>query len=253
VGARRIGFSGAAEIIAHRGYSARAPENTLVAVETAIAAGADAVEFDLHVTADGTPVLFHDETLGRTTDGEGALRDRTLAELRRLDAGSWFAPAFAGEAIPTFAEALGRLRERIGRVYPEVKGYRGPEDLSDMVDLVLEHGLVDRTVFISMDWSALERIRARRSDLGVGYIVEKASRARDALARAAGDAHALVDFKGALLLEDPSLAEEAGRRGVELAVWTVDDPADAARLLALGVPRITTNRVAELTAWKATL
>jgi len=65
VAARRFGFPGAAEIIAHRGYSARAPENTLAAIEAAVTAGADAVEFDLHVTADGTPVLFHDETLGK--------------------------------------------------------------------------------------------------------------------------------------------------------------------------------------------
>ena len=253
VPARRFGFPGAAEIIAHRGYSARAPENTLAAIEAGVAAGADAVEFDLHVTADGTPVLFHDETLGRTTDGEGAVRDRTLAELRGLDAGSWFGPAFAGEPIPTFAEALTLLRGRVGRLYPEVKGYRSPDDLGRMVDLVLEHGLAERTVFISMDWSALEQMRALLANLGVGYIVEKASRSRDAIARASDDAHALVDFKATLLLEDPSLVEEAARRGVELAVWTVDDPADAARLLDLGVRRITTNRVAELTAWKATL
>ena len=251
--ARRFGFSGAAEIIAHRGYSARAPENTLSAIEAAIEAGADAVEFDLHVTADGTPVLFHDETLARTTNGAGALSERTLAELRGLDAGSWFAPAFAGEPIPTFAEALGRLRGRIGRVYPEVKGYRNPEDLSRMVDLVVEHRLAESTVFISMDWDALDQMRSIPSPVNIGYIVEKESRARDAIGRAAGDIRALVDFRASLLLEDPSLAEEAARRGVELAVWTVDDSLEAARLLDLGVARITTNRVAELTAWKSTL
>ncbi len=251
--ARRFGFLGPAEIIAHRGYSARAPENTLSAIEAAIDAGADAVEFDLHVTADGTPVLFHDATLERTTDGEGALRGRTLAQLRGLDAGSWFSPEFAGEPIPTLAEALGRLREPIRRVYPEVKGYRSLDDLGRMVEIVSEHRLDQRTVFISMDWAALEHLRGLHANLGIGYIVEKASRAREAIERAAGDAHALVDFKASLLLEDRSLTEEAGRRGVELAVWTVDDPSDAARLLDLGVPRITTNRVAELTAWKATL
>jgi glycerophosphoryl diester phosphodiesterase len=251
--ARRFGFSGAAEIIAHRGFSARAPENTLAAIEAAIDADADAVEFDLHVTADGTPVLFHDATLERTTDGEGALSDRTLAQLRGLDAGSWFAPEFAGEPIPTLAEALGRLRAPIRRVYPEVKGYRSLDDLGRMVDIVSEHRLQERTAFISMDWTALEHIRGLHANLGIGYIVEKASRAREGIERAAGDAHALVDFKASLLLEDRTLAEEAGRRGVELAVWTVDEPTDAARLLDLGVPRITTNRVAELTAWKATL
>jgi glycerophosphoryl diester phosphodiesterase len=250
---RRFAFAGAAEIIAHRGYSAQAPENTLAAIEAAIAAGADAVEFDLHVSADGVPVLFHDTTLARTTDGEGAVRDKTLGELRNLDAGSWFGATFAREPIPTFAEALGRLRGRVGRVYPEIKGYRSAEDLGRMAAIVREAALVESTVFISMDWGALEGVRGHDGALGVGYIVEKASRAHDAIARAAGDPGALVDFDHNFLLADPRLAEEAGRRGVELAVWTVDDPAQAGRLLDLGVPRITTNRVAELTAWKATL
>lgn len=252
-GPRRFAFPGPAEIIAHRGYSAQAPENTLAAIEAALAAGADAVEFDLHVSADGVPVLFHDGTLTRTTDGVGAVRKRTFDELRSLDAGSWFSPAFTGEPIPSFAEALSRLRGRVGRVYPEIKGYRDAEDLARMATLVREAGLVERAVFISMDWGALERVRTHDPDLSIGYIVEKASRARDGIARAAGDQGALVDFDHRLLLDDPSLAEEAARRGVELAVWTVDDPTKAGRLLELGVPRITTNRVAELTAWKATL
>jgi glycerophosphoryl diester phosphodiesterase len=80
------------EIIAHRGYSGRAPENTLAALEAAVAAGADAVEFDLHTAACGTPVLFHDGMLSRTTNGVGPVRRRTLEQLKTLDAGKWFAP-----------------------------------------------------------------------------------------------------------------------------------------------------------------
>ncbi len=252
-GLRRFGFAGSVEIIAHRGYSARAPENTLAAIEAAIVAGADAVEFDLHVSSDGVPVLFHDSTLSRTTDGTGTVRERSFDELRSLDAGSWFSPTFAGERVPSFAEALAQLRGRVGRIYPEIKGYRDPADLMRMATIVRDAGLVEMTVFISMDWGALERVRTYDSDLSVGYIVEKASRARAGVERALGDPRALVDFDYRLLLDDPALAREAARRGVELAVWTVDDPTQAGRLLDLGVPRITTNRVAELTAWKATL
>ena len=104
-----------------------------------------------------------------------------------------------------------------------------------------------------MDWGALEQLRSAHADVNVGYIVEKASRARDGIARAAGDLHALVDFDARLLLADPTLVDEADRSGVELAVWTVDDPAMASRLHRLGVRRITTNRVADLLTWKATL
>jgi len=249
----RFPFEGSAEIIAHRGYSARAPENTLVALGAAISAGADAVEFDLHVTSDGVAVLFHDDTLMRTTDGEGALRDRTLPELRRLDAGSWFGAEFVGEPVPTLAEALALVRGRVGRVYPEIKGYRARADLDGMADSVAGQALVEKAVFISMDWSALEHLRSTYEDVNVGYIVEKASRARDGIARAAGDTHALVDFDARLLLADPTLVDEAIRRDVELAVWTVDDPVVASRLHGLGARRITTNRVADLLAWKATL
>lgn len=243
----------AVEIIAHRGYSAAAPENTLAAVEAAIEAGADAVEFDLHVTRDGVPVLFHDATLERTTNGAGALCAHSYEDLRALDAGSWFSPTFAGEAVPSLAEALACTGDRVKRVYPEVKGYRDEEDLDHMVDLVVEHGIEDRTVFISMDWRALERMREHRSTVRLGYIVEKASRATEGLALAAGDPLALLDFKAALLLDDPALAARARAADVDLAVWTVDDPAQAAALLALGVRRITSNRVRELLDWKAAL
>lgn len=250
---RRFPFVGHAEIIAHRGYSARAPENTLVAIDAAVSARADAVEFDLQVSADGIPVLFHDDTLERTSDGVGAVTERTLAELRGLDAGSWFGAAFAGEPLPTFSAALARAQGRIARVYPEIKALETHEAVSRMVDAVLEHGLVESTVFISMDWGSLERVRSLNEGVGLGYIVEKPERAAEGIARAAEDSRAMADFKASILLEDPALADEARRRDVELAVWTVDDPAEASRLLELGVRRITTNRVADLVAWKATL
>jgi glycerophosphoryl diester phosphodiesterase len=246
-------FSGPVEIIAHRGYSARAPENTLAAIDTAITAGADAVEFDLHVTSDGMPVLFHDELLERTSDGSGPLRDVPYLELAELDAGSWFGPHFAGERIPRFADALERLSGRLGRVYPEVKHHRSRDDLEAMVQAVRQTALVRSTVFISMDWSALGQMRSAHLDLGVGYIVEHADRAHAAIERAEGDVHALVDFDARILLADPSLVDRAHRRGVELAVWTVDDRTTASQLFHLGIRRITTNRVSELLAWKRTL
>ncbi len=246
-------FAGPVEIIAHRGYSARAPENTLVALEAAVAAGADAVEFDLHVTADGVPVLFHDELLERTSDGTGPLRDVPYLEISKLDAGSWFGPHFAGEPIPRFTEALERLGGRIGRVYPEVKHYGGRDDLDAMIEAVRTADLFDSTVFISMDWTALGEMRGTHLDLNVGYIVERAERAHAAIERASGDARALVDFDARILLADPSLSELAHRRGVELAVWTVNDRVTAAQLYHLGVRRVTTNRVSDLLAWKATL
>jgi glycerophosphoryl diester phosphodiesterase len=98
-------------VIGHRGAAARAPENTLASLRKAHALGAGWVEFDVMLTRDGAPVLIHDETLERTTSGRGRVPDRTLAEIRALDAGAWFAPAFTGERVPTLEEAVAVLLE----------------------------------------------------------------------------------------------------------------------------------------------
>jgi len=239
------------EIIAHRGYSARAPENTMAALDAAVASGADAVEFDLHTAACGTPVLFHDAMLSRTTNGAGPLRRRTFAQLRALDAGGWFSPKFAGERIPSFEEALRRLKGRIGRIYAEVKGYRELEDLDRMVRLAREADALDDVVFISLNWTVLDRMRGRRPDLAIGYIVDEVGEVDEAIHRAHGDAHALLDLRADLVLGDPALADRLGREGIETAVWTVNDATEAARLYDLGVHRLTTNEVEALLAWKS--
>ncbi len=241
------------EIIAHRGFSARAPENTLASLEAAIGAGADAVEFDLHTAACGTPVVFHDAMLSRTTNGVGPVRRRTFAQLRTLDAGRWFSPGFSGERIPSFAEALACSKGRLGRVYAEVKGFRELEDLDRMVRLVDEAGMRDSVVFISLNWTILERLRGRDRDLVIGYVVDDEGEVDEAVRRAQGDPHALLDFRHDLLTNDPALAARCTEGGIDTAVWTVDDPAQAAQVLALGTRRITTNQVETLLAWKAGL
>lgn len=246
-------FDGAAEIVAHRGFSARAPENTIAALELAIDTLADAVEFDLHTASDGTPVLLHDVTVDRTTSGTGAVASLSVDALSRLDAGSWFDTSFAGEPVPTLSAALEAVGGRIDRIYAEVKGTRRPEDVRAVVDAVRSAGLEERVVYISMDWSALDRIRAYDGRALIGYIVEERSRAAGALERASSDARALLDFDARILLSDPTLAERAGAVDIALATWTVDTADAASRLLAMGVPRITTNRVDTLRAWKESL
>jgi glycerophosphoryl diester phosphodiesterase len=107
--------------IAHRGASARAPENTLAAFREAARLGADAIECDVRLCGDGKPVVIHDDTVDRTTDGRGAVARLALADLRRLDAGSWFATRFRGERIPTLEETFEFARGRCG-LNLEVKG-----------------------------------------------------------------------------------------------------------------------------------
>ena len=100
-------------VVAHRGYSGRYPENTASAFEAAIGAGADMIELDVCMTKDRVPIVIHDKTLERTTDGHGLVSELKLSKLKKLDAGSWFSPEFEGESIPTLEEILMQIRGKI--------------------------------------------------------------------------------------------------------------------------------------------
>jgi glycerophosphoryl diester phosphodiesterase len=237
------------EIIGHRGFSAAAPENTVAAIDAALAAGAHAVEWDVRVLACGTPIVFHDDTLDRTTDGSGPVDERSWDEVRGLDAGSWFGSSFAGEPVPTLRDAVHATRAGTGRIYPEIKAYRHVADLERIAEVVIEAGMSARTTWISMDWTALERLRELDGAVRIGYIVEHPERFADALERATGDERALLDPDCRILLREPSLAAAAIERGIELAVWTVNEPRDAGTLAAMGVTRFTTDEVTRLLGW----
>ncbi len=114
-------------VIGHRGAAGHAPENTLASIRAAAALGVRWVEFDTKLSRDGDVILFHDDTLERTTDGRGAIADADLAQLRGLDAGGWFGPAFAGEPVPTLAEALTVLEELGLGAVVEIKASPGLE------------------------------------------------------------------------------------------------------------------------------
>jgi glycerophosphoryl diester phosphodiesterase len=238
------------EIIAHRGYSARAPENTLSALEAALKVGADALEFDVQVAACGTPVLFHDVALGRTTNGVGPLKRRPLAQLKALDAGTWFSPAFAGERIPTQMEALTLLKGRVKRIYQDVKGYREMEDLDRIADLTREAGMAESSVFVSSDRTVLDRLRKVAPEIRRGYTVETSAALAEAMDRALVDEGSLLSVEIGVALAEAGRINEALERGAEVMSWTVDDPEVARKALELGISRIFANEVESLLAWR---
>lgn len=143
-------------IVCHRGANSIAPENTLPAVECALAAGFSHAEVDLHATADGQVVVIHDPTLDRTTSGTGPVTDRTMAELRDLDAGGWFDPFFAGTPLPTLDDVLGIARKYDGRLYLEFKS--APPAL--VWPMVQRAGLEQRCFFWSFNRDFLTDLRA---------------------------------------------------------------------------------------------
>ncbi|MDK1020738.1 MAG: glycerophosphodiester phosphodiesterase family protein, partial [Candidatus Hydrogenedentes bacterium] len=128
---------GRVDIIAHRGASAYAPENTLAAFSLAADMGADWFELDCTLTKDGEVIVIHDDTIGRTTGAEGTVLEMTLAELKRYDAGTWFDPKFAEERLPTLGEALDLAKDRRIGVYIEIKDSDDDRALnSQLLDLV---------------------------------------------------------------------------------------------------------------------
>ena len=156
-------------VIAHRGASSYAPENTFAAFDLALRMGVGHLELDVHFTSDGHIVVIHDDTVDRTTNGHGPVTAHTLAELRALDAGAWFGEEFSGERIPTFADVLDRYRGR-AHLHTEIKGHS--EHLSERtVDLVRKHGMAGQVTITSFQRVRLAETRAYAPDLPTGWLV----------------------------------------------------------------------------------
>jgi glycerophosphoryl diester phosphodiesterase len=236
------------EIIAHRGFSSRAPENTLASIDLAVAEGARAIEWDVRIAACGTPVLFHDPNLGRTTNGVGPLHRRTATQLAALDAGSWFGSQFAGEPVPPLRAALERASGRVEHVFVEIKGYRELEDIDRIVSIVeAERGSTAARV-ISLDWTILDRVLAIHPGYPVAFIAETIERVEAALERASTHGAGLsLDFR--LALERPDLVRSARDAGVPVSVWTVNREEDAQRVVDLGIRWITSDDLSKMLSW----
>ena len=155
--------------IAHRGASSYAPENTFAAYDKALAMGVDHIELDVHYTSDGHIVVIHDDEIDRTTNGSGPVSDHTLAQLRSLDAGSWFSLQYAGERIRSLGEVLEHYKDRL-HIHLEVKAH--VEGLaSRSADMVHGYGMADGVTFTSFWKPALEELRAYAPELPTGWLV----------------------------------------------------------------------------------
>jgi len=171
-------------VIAHRGASSYAPENTLAAFDLALAMGVRHIELDVDVTCDGHIVVIHDDTVDRTTNGSGPVTSHTLAALRALDAGSWFGDTFTDERIPTFHEVLERYQGR-AHLHTEIKGH-SPSLSQRTADVIRTHGMEEQVTITSFQHLRLEEMRAYAPELPTGWLVVEVSEAIIAQARAMG-------------------------------------------------------------------
>ncbi|WP_282692554.1 glycerophosphodiester phosphodiesterase family protein [Streptomyces sp. CC208A] len=236
-------------VIAHRGASSAAPENTLVAGEVARRGGAEWIESDVRPSRDGVPYVMHDATVDRTTDGTGPVRSLTSAQLDALDAGSWFAPAYAGARVPTLAAQLADLRVRGGRLLLEVKGWHSRAEVERIVRDVREQRMADRVVVQSFDAASLRQVRELAPELPLALLRDRLDADPVAVARELGLTGYHVS-DGALSAR-PGVVAELRAAGVAVNVWTVDDPARWRVLAGLGVDGVITDRPAELAGWNA--
>lgn len=223
--------------IAHRGASGYAPENTLAAYRRAVAQGVTFIETDLHLTRDAHFIALHDETVERTTNGQGAVHQMTLAELRRLDAGSWFASEFMSERIPTLEEILEFAKKNDVVFYLELKpnGFWGGEHA--LISALRSANEIARSVVISFDPAILASLRKIEPTLMTGLLYDGSSEKPFEKALEIG-ARQLV-ARGDLI--SPNLLQQAHKQDLQVVCWTVNSPAHMRMLAAAGVDGVMTD------------
>jgi glycerophosphoryl diester phosphodiesterase len=221
-------------IIGHRGASGHAPENTLAAFKKAVALGATFIETDLQLSRDARFVAIHDDTLDRTTNGQGKVHDQTLAALRRIDAGLWFGSDYAGERIPTLEEILEFSKKNDIVFYLELKpsGSWGGEHA--LIGALRESGEVARVVVISFDPTILAGLRKIEPTLMTGVLYD--GQLADPLKTAVDVGARQLVVRADLVT--PAMIVEARNRDLQVVCWTVNHPAHIRLLIAAGVDGI---------------
>ena len=224
-------------VVAHRGASGHAPENTLAAFRRAVELGATFIETDLQFSRDLRLVAMHDDTVDRTTSGRGPVRNLTLADLRKLDAGSWFGPQFADERIPTLEEILAFASEADVVFYLELKtgGAWGMEHA--LVAALRDTQQAARTVVLSFDSTTLAAVRRIEPTVMTGFLFSEAD--ANAVKRALETGARQLAPRGDLVT--PALVAEARRHDLQVVTWTINDPAHMRALAAAGVDGIMTD------------
>ncbi|HXX16746.1 MAG TPA: glycerophosphodiester phosphodiesterase family protein [Candidatus Eremiobacteraceae bacterium] len=220
--------------IAHRGASGYAPENTFAAFRRAVAQGVSFIETDLHLTRDAHFVAIHDETVERTTNGRGAIHDMTLAEVRRLDAGSWFASEFMGERIPTLDEILEFTKKHDVVFYLELKpsGFWGGEHA--LISALRDTGEIPRSVVISFDPAILAALRKIEPTLMTGLLHD--GNLESPFEKAVEIGARQLAIRGDLVT--PNFLQEARKRDLQVVCWTINSLAHMRMLAAAGVDGI---------------
>ncbi|WP_305782753.1 glycerophosphodiester phosphodiesterase [Symbioplanes lichenis] len=230
--------------VAHRGYSAVAPENTLPALTAGVLAGATFIEFDVRTTADGVPVVIHDRTVDRTTDGSGKVWELTSEEIAALDAGAWFSASYAGVGVPRLTDVLDALAPAEAELLLEIKPPATLDEVKNILGLVADAGLIERTVVQSFD---PEVVRLVPPDVRRGLLRDKFDTSQLEVARELGVSYVNPSMNA--VLGSPSTVAALNDAGVRVMPWTANDMTLWPDLISAGVAGLITDRTGELTGW----
>ena len=231
-------LSGSFNVIAHRGASALAPENTMAAFRLALEAKANIIELDVHLSKDDEVIVIHDNTVNRTTNGRGRVKDLSLEELKELDAGRWFARSFAGQRIPTLEEVL-QLPVNSAKINIELKGNLKEYPLlpQKVVAVIQKCNAQKRSVITSFNTEYLEKINALAPVLEIGEIhyMHFPHKWNSNVKKYASEINPLWFFV------TRSFVTKAHSRGIRVHPWTINNRFVVSRLLGLGIDGMITN------------
>jgi glycerophosphoryl diester phosphodiesterase len=222
------------ELMAHRGNSALAPENTLAAFAKALESRAESCELDVHLSADGEVIVMHDAAVDRTTNGTGEISQTTLRQLKALDAGSWFGPEFAGEPVPTLAEVVALVGNKI-RLNVEIKSSADPESSLKVVNILRDGGILDQSMISSFGLQALVETRKHWPQGTLALITGRGTDLQLAID------NGMQWFNLYYHEATPALLQTAHEAGLKVMIWTMDDPALWEHYAQMGVDGICTN------------
>ncbi|WML34814.1 glycerophosphodiester phosphodiesterase [Clostridium sp. OS1-26] len=226
--------------IAHRGFSGKYPENTMIAFIKAVEAGCNGIETDLHMTKDGIIVICHDETINRTTNGEGFIHDYTYEELCRFDAGIKFSEEFRGEKIPSLDEFLDYVKDKNLLLNLELKNdiiaYSGLE--KKVIDKVCEFKLEKNVLLSSFNHYSMIRVKQYNHSIKTGLLYEAILYNAHEYIKTVG-ADALHPSFPAMM--DEKIVNNIKKNGIMINAYTVDDEKHMKRLIELKIDGIITN------------
>lgn len=237
-------------IISHRGGASSAPENTLAAITSGIEQGADFIEVDIRLTRDRVPILMHDSSVDRTTNGAGKVRSLMWNEIRDLDAGSWHSPQFAGEPIPTFYDFIDELAPTSGKAFVELKGVWAEEDLIAIVEELEAHKLAGRIVLTSFEEDHVREFARLAPEFARVLLVR--SFTEDTLKLASELGVLGVGARLQLFEEEPELVQRMRDEGVGVFAYTLNDPEEWERARTAGMDLIVTDDGLGLQDWLVT-